>query len=124
MLERVHRTLCAATLRKLSVDTRQELDDDDLGNTQEWQDTLLAMEDQMYARLYNNTVVWNTILWEVGHGIYIDRSSPDMRIPRQSGHPFRANPATHSDGKRPPIPRDSGHPPGRDESDTTFVSSY
>jgi len=32
-----------------------------------------------------------------------------LRIPAQSGHPFRLNPATDSGGKRPLIPVQSGH---------------
>ena len=33
-----------------------------------------------------------------------------LRNPRQCGHRFRRKAATHSDRKRPPIPRQCGHP--------------
>jgi hypothetical protein len=32
-----------------------------------------------------------------------------VRNPTESGHSFRRKAATHSDGRRPPIPREGGH---------------
>ena len=40
----------------------------------------------------------------------VDHHAVDMRIPTQVGHLFRRNPATYSDGSRPPVPIEAGHP--------------
>jgi hypothetical protein len=39
----------------------------------------------------------------------VTRTKSFLGIPTQVGRAFRRNPATHSEGKRPPIPIESGH---------------